>query len=222
MSWNRKTVNVTDPNFEECVLRWFDESDVEFSDQDRDSASNISIENAIASDHETASELSGNESDDQDAMQVIETGEDSDVSDPGKKYMYGKNRYKWAATEPTRNVRTPAHNILKLPGNRNALPTIEALKAWQQIFSQDILDIVVYYTNLKIQEFRKKADNQNRTEYRDTNVVEINGLLGLLLLTAAFKSNNEAIESIFSTDGTGRNFSDGNVSKKVRCPIDLP
>ncbi|KAK9708169.1 hypothetical protein QE152_g27385 [Popillia japonica] len=179
MSWNRKTVNVTDPNFEECVLRWFDESDVEFSDQDRDSASNISIENAIASDHETA---------------MIETGEDSDVSDPGKKYMYGKNRYKWAATEPTRNVRTPAHNILKLPGNRykwaateptrnvrtpahnilklpgnrNALPTIEALKAWQQIFSQDILDIVVYYTNLKIQEFRKKADNQNRTEYRDT------------------------------------------------------
>ncbi|KAK9752458.1 hypothetical protein QE152_g4181 [Popillia japonica] len=105
-----------------------------------DSVRNISIENAIASDHETASELSGNESDDQDAMQVIETGKDSDVSDPGKKYMYGKNRYKWAATEPTRNVRTPAHNILKLPGNRNALPIIEALKTWQQIFSQDILD----------------------------------------------------------------------------------
>lgn len=204
MSDNKSKVKSTDPNFEETVQRWFDECDSDFSDQDCDSESNSATGNPITSDHETASELSDNESDDQDDMQAIESEEESDASVPSKKYFYGKNRFKWSTTEPTRNVRTPAHNILKLPGNKNALPKIEPLEAWQKIFSHDILDIVVHYTNLKIQEFRNKPGNQKRTEYRETNSLEINGFLGLLLLTAVFKSNNESIESIFSTDGTGR------------------
>ncbi|KAF5273543.1 hypothetical protein FQR65_LT17134 [Abscondita terminalis] len=35
-----------------------------------------------------------------------------------KKYFYGKNRYKWSDQEPTRNVRNPARNILRLPQTR--------------------------------------------------------------------------------------------------------
>lgn len=203
---NPVRVRFTDPNVEGTLQRWLDESDEEFSDQEGDLESIISTENFITSDHETASELSFNASDvdDQEKIQDIENEEESDTTEPLKKYFYGKNRYKWAATEPRRNVRIPAHNILKLPGNKNALPKIDPVTAWQQIFSEDILHIVVHYTNLKIQEFRSKPGNENRTEYRETNSVEINGFLGLLLLTAAFESNNEAIESIFSTDGTGR------------------
>ncbi|CAH2000010.1 unnamed protein product [Acanthoscelides obtectus] len=203
MYGNPNRVRFTDPNFEETVQRWFEECDEEFSDPDADPESNITSENTITSDHETGSELSYSASDD-DGQDVTESGEDSETSEPVKKYFYGKNRYKWASTEPTRNVRTPAHNILKLPGNKNALPNIEPVNAWRKIFSEDILDIVVHYTNLKIQEFRSKPGNENRAEYREANSVEINGFLGLLLLTAAFKSNNETIESIFATDGTGR------------------
>lgn len=204
MSANRKRIKTTDPNFEECVQKWIEECDSDCSDLDGDPDSNITVENVVSSDHETASELSGDDSDYQEEMQITESEDDEDTTEPGTKYFYGKNRYKWAAAEPTRNVRTPAHNLLKLPGNKNASSKIVPLEAWQTIFSQDMLDTVVRYTNLKIQEFRDKPGNQNRTEYRETNCIEINGLLGLLLLTAVFKSNNEAIESIYSTDGTGR------------------
>ncbi|CAH1979595.1 unnamed protein product [Acanthoscelides obtectus] len=191
MNGNPNRVRFTDPNFEETVQRWFEECDEDFSDQDADPESNITSENAITSDHETTSELSYSASDDdgREETQVIESEEDSETSEPVNRYFYGKNRYKWAATEPTRNVRTPAHNILKLPGNKNALPSIEPVDAWRKIFSDDILDIVVHYTNLKIQEFRSKPGNENRTEYRETNSVEINYFLGLLLLSAVFKSN---------------------------------
>ncbi|CAH1971879.1 unnamed protein product [Acanthoscelides obtectus] len=103
MYGNPNRVRFTDPNFEETVQRWFEECDEEFSDPDADPESNITSENAITSDHETGSELSYSASDD-DGQDVTESGEDSETSEPVKKYFYGKNRYKWASTEPTRNV----------------------------------------------------------------------------------------------------------------------
>lgn len=198
MAQNSKVVKATDSNFEDTLLKWFDEPDSDYSDQDCHPKGNVDEDGAILSDHETCSELSHGESEEENETEVMETEEDY------TRYYYGKNRYKWAVTEPTRNVRTLAHNILKLPGNKYVNKNIEPIDAWKKIFSQDILDIIVHNTNIRINKFRDRPGNFDRTEYRETNSVEMNGFLGLLILTAAFKSNTEAIESIFATDGTGR------------------
>lgn len=41
MSGSRTHIRVEDPDFEEAFLRWFEESDTEFSGQDGDLKSNI-------------------------------------------------------------------------------------------------------------------------------------------------------------------------------------
>lgn len=58
MSVYQKKIKYTDPNFEKTVLICLAECGTEFSDQEIDSESNITIENAIKSDHKTESELS--------------------------------------------------------------------------------------------------------------------------------------------------------------------
>ncbi|KAK4885198.1 hypothetical protein RN001_001469 [Aquatica leii] len=88
MSVKSNEVLATDPKFEETVLRWYAECDSDFSDQDADSESPITTENIITSDHKTGSELSSNESGDEEEMVVSESLEDSATSDLHRKYFY--------------------------------------------------------------------------------------------------------------------------------------
>lgn len=91
MSKKLKVAKATDPNFEETILRWFDESQEEFSDQDGEPESHVTTENVIKSDHDMASEMSANESDDQDEMEVTEALEDRDTTDPTKNISVQSN-----------------------------------------------------------------------------------------------------------------------------------
>ncbi|CAH1995715.1 unnamed protein product [Acanthoscelides obtectus] len=50
---------------------------------------------------------------------------------------------------------------------------------------------------------REKYKNKNSSDTRDLDVIELKAFIGLLMLTAIFKSNHEDIRSIFATDGSG-------------------
>lgn len=177
-----------DPGFDDKILQWLDSdlSDVE-SDVDSDFA--------IQSDHNTDTEEEGTGSE----------GEDQEPTE--QQYFYGKNRYKWAANEPARNVRTPGHNIIRLPMLRSEarlMNKIECKTAWNFIFSKEMVQLIVRWTNVKMYRMRLAYKRTDRPEIQDTDDVEMEAFLGLLLYTAAFKSNNEDISAMFATDGTGR------------------
>ncbi|KAJ4451676.1 hypothetical protein ANN_03146 [Periplaneta americana] len=136
---------------------------------------------------------------------------DEDVKQPNDDSLnlYGKNACKWSATEPNRNRRTPAHNIvMKVPTlkgkAKNLGNSCNPLQAWECLFTDDIITEIVIHTNEKISSYRANFSDTTRAELRDTNAVELRALFGFLYYTAVFKSNHESLESMFATDGTGR------------------
>lgn len=103
-----------------------------------------------------------------------------------------------------------ASNIVtKLPGlignARNTKPK-KPVEAWRCLIDENIIENIVQHTNDKItymsSNYGPKALECQFTDHVD--VVEMEALLGLLYLSGVFKSNHEDVESLFATDGTGR------------------
>ena len=67
-----------------------------------------------------------------------------------------------------------------------------------------MVDLIVNWTDIKLASVREKYKNKNRPELKNTDGIEMKALFGLLIFTAVFKSNDEDIECILATDGTGR------------------
>lgn len=207
---SRKTgtwpIKLNDPNFHEKVQAVLDEigsdvSDIDCSDQEDGEC--------ILSNHDTNSCVSCDSEDGgENNSSMVDTTEDSESDDAGRqKNYYGRNRFKWSVVEPSRNVRTPAHNKLKIPSLRADLrgkTCMEPIDVWSLIFSDEMVNNVVRWTNTKIDVVRQRYADPAKSDLRPCTVNEMKSFLGLLIYSAIFKSNNEDICSLFATDGTGR------------------
>ena len=98
---------------------------------------------------------------------------------------------------------------MQLPGlrpvarNLGENPEIESV--WGLLFSDDILQEILLWTNVKIEKMRTKYRNVDQQSYlHDLDIIELKAFIGLLVFTAIFKSGNESLDSLFATDGTGR------------------
>ncbi|KAG8228991.1 hypothetical protein J437_LFUL006939 [Ladona fulva] len=125
------------------------------------------------------------------------------------RYYFGKNRYKWSSKEPKRNVRTRLHSIVvEKPGLKQAVITLgkehQPIHFWSLIFDYEMIHLILRWTNVKLQNLRLKYNRSSRPEIQDLDSVELRALLGLLIRSSVFKSNDEDINSNFATDGTGR------------------
>lgn len=117
----------------------------------------------------------------------------------------------WNSIHPPRNVRTPARNIIRggLPGlagpARNLKNESKKADVWGLFFDQDIISQIVTNTNIKLLTVREKIPpGKSKANYKNTNLEEINALIGLLLLSSVLKSNNENMESLFTKDECSR------------------
>lgn len=194
---SRKRVRVTDSDFEQTVTQWYEESDDENWSEKSDAE-------AILSDHNSDSEQSAADSEGQENSE-IEESLDGDVNE----YFYGKNKFCWSRKPlASSRSRTPRQNIvIQLPGLRPPLRNKTSLtekEAWTALFSEEMLELIVKYSNQKLAKMRQKYKDPTKSDLRDLDIIELNGFLGLLIYTAAFRSNHENIRSLFATDGTGR------------------
>lgn len=220
-----KRVTLGDKNYETTLEQWFHEDD------DASDVDDVEENFAVHSDHDTDSEQSISEEEDKLENTDLELEQDSnkgteknlesnDIEEQqNKNYYYGKNRYKWAANTPfKKNTRTPSHNIvLHLPGVRAAGQIEEKdnlEKIWNLLFDDDILKILVGWTNVKIKEVAKRYKNQFLSQLNEVDILEMKAFLGLLIFTAVFKSNRENISTLFATDGTGRSIFRSVMSKE--------
>lgn len=73
---------------------------------------------------------------------------------------------------------------------------------------------VVIHTNEKLHELRIKFKTPERVDLRNTDIVEIRALIGLLFFSGIFKSNHEDLDSLYATDGTGRHIFRATMSLK--------
>lgn len=199
MASSHKTTNILDPDFEELCNKWYNETNSDISDSEDEQ------DTWIASDHETASEQEIDSSEDVSDVEDMESDGSLDQANNERRYFYGKNRFKWSKIEPARNVRTPQHNIIRIPIARVQIDDIQnPLCFFNKLFSQDMYDLVITWTNNKLANMREKYKRRDKPELADIDEVELRAFLGLLLYTSIFKSNDEDLRSLFSTNGKGR------------------
>lgn len=119
--------------------------------------------------------------------------------------------YPWCTKEPQTRGRTPSHNIIRgrLPGLTHHARRIgskpDKKQVWELIFDNSIVEIIVKNTNVKLASIKENLTDQcNKSNYRETDSIEINALIGLLLLTSVLKSNHETVLSMFCKDYCNR------------------
>lgn len=129
-------------------------------------------------------------------------------SRPRKKNYFGKNRFRWSSAPHSLRSRTLQHNIVQeregiKPAYRNELNASSSpLDIWQHFFTDEMLEKIVHYTNVKIREIR--PNYQISTCVQDLDLMELKAFIGFLFYTAIFKENHEHYTSWYCTDGTGR------------------
>lgn len=132
-----------------------------------------------------------------------------------QKYFFGKRRcMKWSAKGPSRTTRTPAHNIVVPSTATEFPPDSSSSQLFGLLISESIKNKVMNFTNQKLQLTREKYKRQNKPELKDIDAVEFDAFIGLLIFSAVFKSNDEDMNALFATDGTGRDIFRGVMSKE--------
>lgn len=138
---------------------------------------------------------------DSNSEQEASSSEEEEINE----YEYiGKDKIsKWTRNKPTSTVRRRNHNILlQLPGvlgeARNA---VTAYDSWKCIMSEDIIEIIVKYTNKYIEKVKDKF--QRERDSRTTDVIEMKAVIGLLYLAGVLRSNRQSLEELWDEDGFG-------------------
>ncbi|KAK9702721.1 hypothetical protein QE152_g29774 [Popillia japonica] len=133
--------------------------------------------------------LSESEIEASDSEEKVETDDEMPDLPPGN-YFYGKNRFKWAKSEPA-SSRTHLQNIVThLPGPKGPATTNKPetpFKAWSLLFTVAILEIILEYTNARITELSTNYGN-TATFVDHIDKTEPKAFLGLLLLFGVYKS----------------------------------
>lgn len=175
-----------------------------------ESESEDDIDHISESEHNTDSEqeitiedeVSGGNSD----RQISETelqNENTDGLPKNRDIYLGKDGSKWNKHVPNQRVRTRADNIIThLPGVKQCAKNAKSvLDCWHLFFDRQIIEDIVRWTNVKIQQ--KSIAYQNKSIVKATNECEIEAFIGLLYLAGMFRSNRQNLRDLWQTDGTG-------------------
>ena len=110
---------------------------------------------------------------------------------------------KWKTIPPRQNSRTRIHNIVThLPGVKSvAKHATTPIEAWETFFTEEMLQLIVEYTNLEIQRIRGNYSRERNANL--TNIVELKALIGLLFLAGLLRSSHVNTANLWATDGTG-------------------
>lgn len=224
-------VSVRDSNFQDRIRLML--HDVE-SDSDIESPVDDSDEDPHYVPANNSQENDSESSDDDDEvvdedLQELNENEEMNVDEPNRpEYLFSRLKkgefgppYCWTTKEPPRNVRTPARNIIRgrLPGllqPAKALGNSPSTKdVWSLLFDDGMIQNIVTYTNKKLESVRSGLDERtHKSNYRNTDELEINAYIGLQLLASILKSSREDMASLFSKDVTNRPYFNATMSVK--------
>ncbi|XP_071567244.1 piggyBac transposable element-derived protein 4-like [Temnothorax nylanderi] len=109
------------------------------------------------------------------------------------RFMYSANYFKWSVTPPTEEEETEADKIPdyepKVLGDAKDKDT--PMDVWSLLFTDEILNNIVTYTNNEIAQ-RKKGP--------DTNLVELKAFIGLLYFCGLQKVTNSDVIKLWPSD----------------------
>lgn len=118
-----------------------------------------------------------------------EDNDEEDLPEENNNYFSGKNKEtKCNKTSPSQRVRSKSHNIIKkLPGVIGAAKAAQTpLECWSCLMTDDILNIIVQYTNQYIETVKESF--QRESDARTIDIIELKAFLGLLFLEGVHRS----------------------------------
>ncbi|XP_046589305.1 uncharacterized protein LOC107218646 isoform X2 [Neodiprion lecontei] len=132
--------------------------------------------------------LSQDEPNNEEAFHEVDDIQDADedtAQGPSHSQLVirGRNNYRWY----TNNSEIPVQHVSQIyfaKPNGDAMNIKTPLEAWSLLFPNNLLEIIVRHTN---EEIRRRAEYQNEDLHRETNLVELKALLGLLYFTGLRK-----------------------------------
>ncbi|XP_069595586.1 piggyBac transposable element-derived protein 4-like [Ranitomeya imitator] len=125
---------------------------------------------------------------------------DEDEEDIETYYMGRDKKTKWSNKPP---MQTKPQNILThVPAVKGTARNAKtAAECWNSLFTDDILESIVTYTNQYIDIIKDKFIC-NRI-IKPTDEIELRAFFGLLYLAGAYKANRQSLEELWGIDGDG-------------------
>ncbi|GBP23673.1 hypothetical protein EVAR_80290_1 [Eumeta japonica] len=122
------------------------------------------------------------------------------VIQPRQNILYGKNQHKWSTIPRDPRTRTGARNVLHIvPRPVGISKELSKPKNLFHLFiPEEIIGIIVQYSNIEINIKNNKYKTSKYTTTQ-TSANEIKALLGLLIQSAALKSNHLPTRTLFDT-----------------------
>lgn len=170
------------------------------------------------SETESVFEVQHNESDEdgseEEQVEAVESKSSSNESESipstsGKRkrgrpsYLRGKNNYKWSLNIPDRQGKR-AHTAYTATPIGPASRVTSPLEAWNVFFDEEILKIILKYTN---QEITRKIVDYNRrniqikSHHKEVDMDEFKATVGLLYFSGLHKTNHTSVKSLWSPYG---------------------
>lgn len=89
----------------------------------------------------------------------------------------------------------------------------DPLPVWRCLFTDEMIGKIIARTNRRFYKIRDNYAQKRKTDLTDVDEIELKAFLGLLYYTSILKSQHEDLDSLFATDGTGRDI--------FRCTMSL-
>ncbi|XP_045482051.1 uncharacterized protein LOC123686113 [Harmonia axyridis] len=187
----RKNYNPNNTNYFQELSKFLEDDSNDPADHE-DLGEESEVEEVDQHEDDQSSEQDGeSQSSDEDALPLTEIGF----------YMGRDNETKWNKKPPSEKRHTPSQNKM-VPGTKgNARNAKTVLDCWKNLFTDEIIDIIVKYTNQYIDTIQHEFSRGS--DVRHTDVVEIHAFIGLLYLAGVYKSSRQCLEELWGQEGDG-------------------
>ncbi|XP_060879204.1 piggyBac transposable element-derived protein 4-like [Metopolophium dirhodum] len=132
--------------------------------------------------------------------------------------IVGKNGFVWKTECNYSSGKVPQKNIVHIrPGpSYLAKSAYTPKECFKLFFTDELINLVLIYTNQEIQRQRENYKNKNSANLSDLTLSELNALFGLLILAAALKNNHLTTNLLFDSSFCGNRYR-ATMSEKRFC-----
>ncbi|CAG5056052.1 unnamed protein product [Parnassius apollo] len=159
------------------IESWLDE-DYSSDDLEDDASSNDEEDFLEVQDHQSESEQEEETPNEVSTVTVSELGQDDSSQVGCEEYYIGVDNTRWSKTAPSNRGRTRSHNIVFVPpGPKGIAREKGAAEDCISLFLDDVvIDLIVKYTNIKIEHIKQKYARERDAKLTDST--EVKAFLG--------------------------------------------
>lgn len=142
-------------------------------------------------------------------VDVLEDDSNNPILLVQEEELIAKSGFVWKTQSNAKKSKTPAINVVHIrPGpTPQTNYTTNILECFLLFFSDELINDVLKYTNIEIEKKKETYKVQNNPTISNTCVDEIKAIIGLIILSAAVKSNHLSTHVLFDERYSGNTYS---------------